>query len=95
MSIVRKKPSNAPISKKELASLKARREADIDYSDIPELDEAWFRKAVIRTPETKTPVSLRLDRDIVAFFKKQGKGYQTRMNAVLRAYVEAHRSAKR
>ena len=43
-------------------------------------------------PEPKKAVSLRIDPDILDFFKSQGKGYQTRMNAVLRAYMEAKRA---
>jgi uncharacterized protein (DUF4415 family) len=42
-------------------------------------------------PDRKTLVSLRLDPDVLVWFKRQGKGYQTRINAVLRAYVKAHR----
>jgi uncharacterized protein (DUF4415 family) len=62
----------------------------IDTSDIPELDEAFFRRAKVRMPAGKQLVSLRVDQDILDWFKQQGKGYQTRINAVLRAYVEAH-----
>ncbi len=54
----------------------------------PILDKEWFRKARIVIPE-KTPLTIRLDRDIIEWFKKHGKGYQTRINAVLRAYVES------
>ncbi|MDR3443760.1 BrnA antitoxin family protein [Dyella sp.] len=42
-----------------------------------------------RTPSPKQKVTLRLDRDVVAFFKQGGKGFQTRINQVLRAYIEA------
>lgn len=45
-------------------------------------------------PEPKTPVTIRLDPDVLAFFKAQGKGYQTRINAVLRAFMEAKRSGR-
>ena len=62
----------------------------IDMSDIPELDEAFFRNAKVRLPAGKQLVSLRLDRDVLDWFKRQGKGYQTKMNAILRAYVRAH-----
>lgn len=61
----------------------------IDYSEIPELDNAFFEKAVLKMPEPKTLVTIRLDRDILEWFKKQGPKYQTRINALLRAYVEA------
>ncbi len=53
-----------------------------------EFDVDWS-KARIGAPEPKAAVSIRLDRDVLDFFKRQGKGYQTRMNAVLRAYMEA------
>lgn len=61
-----------------------------DPDAAPELDAAWFAKAVLVLPEAKNPISLRLDPEVLAWFKAQGKGYQTRMNAVLRAYMKAH-----
>ena len=61
----------------------------IDYSETPELDNTFFEKAVLKMPEPKTLVTIRLDRDILEWFKKQGPKYQTRINALLRAYVEA------
>jgi len=63
----------------------------IDTSDIPELDEAFFREAKLRLPKSKQLISLRIDRGVLDWFKRQGKGYQTRINAVLRAYVHTHR----
>jgi uncharacterized protein (DUF4415 family) len=63
----------------------------IDTSDIPELDENFFRAAKLRLPTGKQLVSLRIDSDVLDWFKRQGKGYQTKINAVLRAYVRAHR----
>ena len=62
----------------------------IDTTDVPELDEAFFRNAKVRLPAGKQLVSLRIDRDVLDWFKQQGKGYQTRINAILRAYVQAH-----
>ena len=62
----------------------------IDASDIPELDEEFFRKAKVRLPRGKRLVSLRIDSDVLDWFKRRGKGYQTRINAILRAYVRAH-----
>ncbi len=59
----------------------------IDYSDIPPLDANFFREAII-WPGPKRQVTLRLDPDVLSFFRKQGKGYQTTINAVLRRYVE-------
>lgn len=56
--------------------------------DAPSLDIDWS-KARIVVPSGKDVVTLRVDHDVVEFFRQQGRGYQTRMNAVLRAYCEA------
>ena len=64
--------------------------------DAPEieLDEDFWRNARIVMPRpAKEAISLRVDQDILAWFRAQGKGYQSRMNAVLRAYVESRRTA--
>lgn len=61
----------------------------IDFSDIPETDAAFWAKAELRIPMNKQGVFLRLDPDVLDWFKGKGKGYQTRMNAVLRSYVES------
>jgi uncharacterized protein (DUF4415 family) len=64
-------------------------------SDAPERepDDAFWDNAhvVFPAPEGKDAVKLRIDRDVLAFFRSQGKGYQTRMNAVLRAYVDSQK----
>ncbi len=62
---------------------------EIDLSEIPELDETFFENATIRLPERKRVISLRLDPDVLDWYKKKGKGYQTRINAVLKAYMQA------
>jgi uncharacterized protein (DUF4415 family) len=67
---------------------------EIDYSDIPATDAKFWARAKVVMPPTKTHLSLRLDEDVVEWFKRQGAGYQTRINAVLRSYVQAH-STKR
>jgi uncharacterized protein (DUF4415 family) len=64
---------------------------DIDTSDIPPLDETFFANAEIRMPQAKPSITIRLDPDILEWFKGQGRGYQTRINAVLRKYVEAQK----
>ncbi|MDR6713091.1 uncharacterized protein (DUF4415 family) [Pseudomonas hunanensis] len=61
---------------------------EIDTSDIPELDEDFFRKAELRVP-AKQAVTIRLDADVLAWFKGQGAGYQTRINQLLRQYMQA------
>jgi uncharacterized protein (DUF4415 family) len=71
--------------------LAAMSDEEIDYSEIPELDETFWAKAALRLPQTKDRVTLRLDHDVLRWFKAQGRGYQTRINAILRQYMEAHR----
>jgi len=65
---------------------------DIDYSDIPELDKDFFKSATLVLPEPKTTVTIRLDQRVLEWFKAKGPGYQTRINTLLRAYMEAHKS---
>jgi len=79
------------ISKKRAKAMKSIRNEDIDYSDIPELSESFFKKANLEMPKTKTAISFRLDTDILEWFRSQGEKYQTKMNAVLKAFMNAHR----
>lgn len=81
-----KPPFKRPLTTEELLAMS---DDDIDYSDIPELDEEWFRNAEVIFPQAKRQMTLRLDGNVVDWFRAKGKGYQSRMNAVLRAYVEA------
>ncbi|APC19803.1 hypothetical protein PEQA60_01770 [Pseudomonas sp. Eqa60] len=62
----------------------------IDTSDIPELDDDFFRRAEVHLPGKKA-VTIRLDADVLEWFKGQGAGYQTRINQLLRQYMQAHR----
>jgi uncharacterized protein (DUF4415 family) len=62
-----------------------------DTDAAPEVSAAWFKSARVVMPEPKQAVSLRLDREVMDWFKRQGRGYQTRINAVLRAYVNSQR----
>ena len=66
------------------------KDEEIDVSDIPRIDPAIFKKMVIRMPKPKELVSIRIDPDVLGWFRQQGRKYQTRINAVLRSYVEAH-----
>ena len=65
-------------------------------STIPELSDAWFQQAkrASQLPQKKQ-VSLRIDEDILDFFKQQGSRYQTKMHAVLRAYVDGNKTIVR
>ena len=82
------------ISKKRLDELNAIPDEAIDTSDIPEVSAEFFKTArlIMPTSNAKVPVSLRVDDDVLAWFKEQGGGHLTRMNAVLRAYVQSHKS---
>jgi uncharacterized protein (DUF4415 family) len=77
------------------ARLDAMRDDEIDLSDSPEISPEMFARAVVRRGlkplPPKAQITLRLDRDVLTWFKAQGRGYQTRINALLRAYMEAHR----
>ena len=77
------------ISKERLAEIEAIRDENIDTSDIPELDETFFKNARLVLPAgvSKKTVTLRMDEDVLDWFKGQGKGHLTRMNAVLRSYM--------
>lgn len=83
-----------PISPEHLAQIEALPDDKIDYSDIPEMDEAFFEAARLVMPSgvQKRPISLRVDDDVLQWFKAQGKGHLSRMNAVLRAYMLASRT---
>jgi|KBSMisStaDraftv2_1062788.scaffolds.fasta_scaffold920569_2 uncharacterized protein (DUF4415 family) len=62
-------------------------------ADNPATKKEDWAKAFIGAPPLKTPVNAKFDVDVVEWFKSQGRGYQTRMNAVLRRYMEVHRKA--
>ena len=80
------------ISMTDWDRLEAMKDEDIDTSDIPPLDESFFANAELRMPKTKKTITMRVDPEVLEWFRAQGKGYQTRMNAVLRMYMEAHLS---
>ena len=69
----------------------------IDTSDIPDFDEKFWKDARVVMPEArrKTQITAKFDADVVNWFKSQGRGYQGRMNAVLRSFVEAQRRSAR
>ena len=79
-------------TKRELARLDAMTDDDIDYSDTPAFDEEFLRTVSMKFSPGKRPITVRVDTDVLEWMKAQGKGYQSRINAVLRAYYEAHRN---
>jgi uncharacterized protein (DUF4415 family) len=80
--------SRAP-GKADFKRLRAMRDTDIDDSDIPKLDKSFWKNAKLTMPEPKDRLTIRVDHDVVEWFKKDGSGYQTRINAILRSYMRA------
>ncbi|MBL4711336.1 MAG: BrnA antitoxin family protein [Gammaproteobacteria bacterium] len=74
-------------SKTNLKKLKAMKDADINLTDIPELDDDFFKNAEVVMPP-KESLTLRVDTDVLTWFRHTGKGYQTRINKLLRRYME-------
>ena len=70
------------------------KDEDIDFSDLPEIPPEKFAQALVRKGLKpvlrKSQITLRLDADVLEWFRGKGAGYQSQMNAVLRAYKEAH-----
>jgi uncharacterized protein (DUF4415 family) len=87
-----KKISSKTRSKTNWTRVDSLSDRDIDYSDIPELDKDFFKSATLVLPEPKTTVTIRLDQQVLEWFKAKGPGYQTRINALLRAYMEEHKA---
>lgn len=89
-----KKKSASTKSRTDFERLDKMKDEDIDLSDAPEITPEMFAKAVVRRglkPRTKKQVTLRIDSDVLEWYKKQGRGYQTKINLLLRAYMDEHR----
>jgi len=82
--------------RREIVALTAKPDSEIDFSDIRRLGDDFFKNAV-RNPfyrPVKRQLTVRLDADVVAWLRRQGKGYQTRMNQLLRSAMLGDVSAK-
>ena len=80
--------------KSDLARIDRMREADIDYSDIPPLDKTFLKKATAPWPPVKRQLTIRLDADVLGWLKGHGRGYQTRINRILRVVMESQPPAR-
>ncbi len=80
-----------PLAPEQIARV---RDADIDFSDIPELDETFWREAELVEPDPTEQITIRVRRSVLDHFRAPGKGYQTRINRVLESYVRARQDAK-
>ena len=90
MSTIRYKQGELPLltekRKAELKALAEKSDNEINYSDIPPLDEAFWARAIPNPffKPVKTQVSVRIDSDVLTWLKSPGKGYQARINVILR-----------
>lgn len=89
-----KKESTSKQSEDRARRLAEMTDDEIDTTDIPEISPEQFARAVVREGleerQPKTQLTLRLDRDVLEWFRRQGRGYQTRINSLLRAYMVAN-----
>jgi uncharacterized protein (DUF4415 family) len=91
----KKSTSKQPlIDQTDWKRINAMKDEDIDLSDIPEITPEMFARAVLRRNFKPIPrkkqLTLRIDDDVVEWYQRQGPGYQTRINSLLRAYMEEH-----
>ena len=92
-----KKKSISQKSQTDFARLDKIKDEDIDYSDAPAITPEMFAKAIVRRglkPRLKKQITLRVDGDVLEWYKKQGRGYQTKINLLLRAYMNEHQMQK-
>ena len=92
--------SSSRKSPSDLKRLAAMKDSEIVVDDdAPAWTPEMFARAVVKRglvrPPKKTLLSLRVDSDVVEWFRAQGRGYQSRMNALLRAYMDAHRQSRK
>jgi uncharacterized protein (DUF4415 family) len=92
-----KKPATSRKSRTDWKRVDTLEDRKIDFSDTPELTQEMFARAVVRRglkplPEKKQ-LTIRIDSDVLEWYRRQGPGYQTRINALLRAYMQERRNA--
>ncbi len=86
------KKSTSNKSGTDIERLKNMKDEDIDFSDIPKTTPDMWKNGIVRKNfkivPSKNQENLPIDLDIIEFFKSQGRGYQTKINQLLRAYME-------
>lgn len=80
-----------PLTQQQIGTMK---DENIDFSDIPQLDEQLWSNATLVEPDLTELITMRVKRSVLDFFRAPGKGYQTRMNRVLENYVRAQRESR-
>jgi uncharacterized protein (DUF4415 family) len=91
-----KKAATSKKSQTDWARVDATQDDQLDLSDIPEVSPEMFARSVVRRGLKPVPrkaqLTLRVDSDVLDWFRKQGQGYQTKINTLLRAYMDAHKA---
>jgi len=91
-----KKAATSKKSRTDWKRVDALKDEDIDLSGVPEISPEMFARSVVRRGlkpvARKAQLTLRVDGDVLEWFRRQGQGYQTKINTLLRAYMEAHKS---
>jgi uncharacterized protein (DUF4415 family) len=89
-----KKPATSKKSRTDWKRVDALKDHQIDFSDIPEVTPEMFARAVVRRGlkpvAPKRQLTIRVDSIVLEWYKRQGPGYQTRINSLLRAYMVEH-----
>lgn len=80
-------------SKTDWERVRKMKDEEIDYTDSPELDDSFFERAVLAMPVPKKSITIRIESEVLEWFRSKGPRYQTRINAVLKAYVQARKKA--
>lgn len=92
-----KRKATSTKSKTDWARIDTMTDDDIDYSDAPPITPEMFARAIVqkglKPVVKKKQITLRIDGDVIDWFKQQGSGYQTQINELLRAYVVERKSA--
>jgi uncharacterized protein (DUF4415 family) len=91
-----KKKTTSEKSQTDWKRVKSLKDDEIDFSDVPEIPPEMFARGVVRQGlkpvARKQQLTIRLDSDVLDWYKRQGQGYQTKINSLLRAYMDAHKA---
>ena len=95
-----RKGSTSHKSATDWKRIRAMKDSDIDLSEVPEVTPEMFARAVVRrglkaVKPRKVQLTVRVDRDVLDWYRSRGRGYQTQINALLRAFMEASRTGLR
>jgi uncharacterized protein (DUF4415 family) len=91
-----KKKTTSEKSRTDWKRVQSLKDDEIDFSDIPEITPEMFARGIVRRGlkpvARKQQLTIRVDSDVLDWYKRQGQGYQTKINSLLRAYMDAHKA---